>query len=143
MSMLSLLYVSTSLLDPAAADTGVAGIVAQSRPRNRLLDVTGALLFTGRHFAQMLEGPPPAIDALMASIRADRRHADVIVIAKQPIAARRFAAWALAYSGRSHFVARTVARSVTDSSRGSMRGTEALIRFMQDFSAGPSQQEPA
>src|SRR5258708_22974646 len=46
-----------------------------SERSNRKLDITGALGFTGRYFIQCIEGRTDAIDALMARIQADPRHA--------------------------------------------------------------------
>jgi hypothetical protein len=96
----SLLYVSQKL---ATLDE-IAAIVEVSRARNAALDVTGALVASRNHFAQILEGPGDSIDALMTSISRDHRHRDVQILVYEDIEERQFADWALAYNGSSYFV---------------------------------------
>ncbi|MEE7439747.1 BLUF domain-containing protein [Methylobacterium oryzae] len=96
----SLLYVSRRM----SSDAEVRNIVETSLARNAQLGVTGALVASRGRFAQILEGPRAAVDALMDSIRRDRRHAGVEVLVYDDIDRRRFADWTLAYSGASVFV---------------------------------------
>ncbi|MCW7541549.1 BLUF domain-containing protein [Aquabacterium sp. A7-Y] len=72
-------------------------LLAQSRMRNRRGDVTGALAWSGRHFAQVLEGRRDAIETLMASIVADPRHRELKVVFTQPVQQRRYGAWTMGY----------------------------------------------
>jgi hypothetical protein len=83
----------------------VDDIVATSLARNAGAAVTGALLFTGTHFVQFLEGPPQGVAAIRRSITADTRHRAVRTIMEAPCPQRRFADWSLAYTGPSLFVA--------------------------------------
>jgi hypothetical protein len=76
-SIFSLLYISRSRLQSDSAGACIQDVVATSRIRNSGLDVTGALLFTGSHFAQILEGPPSSVEELMQSIKRDPRHDSV------------------------------------------------------------------
>lgn len=96
----SLLYISRR----AATDADVRDIVEASRARNAGLQVTGALVASGGRFAQILEGPRAAVDALMDSIRRDRRHSGVEVLTYEDIERRRFPGWTLAYAGTAQFV---------------------------------------
>ena len=66
------LYVSEALVDPCG--DGPRNIIDVSTVRNASLGVTGVLCFSGDHFAQLLEGPPGALDVLMGAIRRDARH---------------------------------------------------------------------
>lgn len=70
-------------------------IVRVSQARNREHRLTGMLLFTGAHFAQMLEGEPSRLDGLIGRILADRRHGDVRVLGRDRLARRRFRQWSL------------------------------------------------
>lgn len=107
MGLKCLLYVSRAVLPPSGGDEEVARIVARSRARNQALQVTGALVFTNDHFAQILEGPPESVDLLFAAIEADRRHAALRCYQEWP--ARRFYPdWSMAYSGPSTFVDRRI-----------------------------------
>jgi hypothetical protein len=99
MHVRSYLYVSQSTLIMPDEEARVQDIVKTARSRNATLGVTGALMFTETHFAQVLEGPPAAIDALMASIRRDSRHMHVRTIGDEYIPERRFADWTMAYCG--------------------------------------------
>lgn len=114
MDLWALIYVSRSTEPLAVANASVAQIVANARARNPSLGLTGALLFTSEHFAQVLEGPAASIDCLMANVAQDPRHDQMIVLARERIVARRFGQWSMAYSGPSQFVAMHVTRLLTN-----------------------------
>ncbi len=88
-----LFYVSRSL----AAPEQVEQILASSREHNQRRGVTGVLLFTGGHFAQLLEGSAEALAAAMAAIEADPRHEAVTRLIDREISQRRFAGWTMAF----------------------------------------------
>lgn len=102
----SLLYVSKSLVERLAEAEALKDIVDVARSRNAQLAVTGALIFTRAHFAQILEGSPAAVDELMVSINRDARHRDVTVVECIDIESRRFPDWSMACSGPSTYVDR-------------------------------------
>ena len=104
----SLLYVSRILIPLAERPAEIDRIVTVSAERNRTLNVTGALIVTKSRFAQVLEGPDPAIEGLMASIRRDPRHGELAVVFDRAIAGRRFDGWSMAYSGHAEYVTRLV-----------------------------------
>ena len=110
MTIVSVLYVSTSTLSGEDADRQVDEIVSIAQRRNPLADLTGALLFTGSHFAQVLEGHGDDIDEMLASIRRDPRHRRLLCVDRSPLLARRFPHWSMAYSGPSAFVSGFVRR---------------------------------
>lgn len=93
-SLHQVFYISRS----RAAPQEVEQIVAASRHHNPLRQVTGALLFTGGHFAQLLEGPAQALADTMAAINADPRHDTVARLIKGAIPQRRFEAWSMAFA---------------------------------------------
>lgn len=105
----SLLYVSVSTLKLPDEAGEVDDLVGVARSRNAALDVTGALIFTETHFAQILEGAAAAVEELMVSIRADRRHRAVNTVSVIETPQRRFAGWSMAYSGPSFYLDRHVA----------------------------------
>src|SRR5689334_17607152 len=92
------LYVSTSLLGKNA-DAEIANIRSTAELRNPELGLTGVLIFSGRHFAQFLEGPATGIEVMKTSICGDDRHAGVLTLQSNPLNKRRYGHWALAYSG--------------------------------------------
>ena len=133
----SLLYISRSTILPRNADASVTNIVAVSLARNVEHGVTGALLFTGQYFAQVLEGTDAMLDTIMASILRDERHRQILVVVRDPIAQRRFADWSLAYFGPSEFVSRHVTRLLDNPPLpASRRSAEWLNDLLWEFSHG-------
>jgi Sensors of blue-light using FAD len=70
-----LLYVSR--LAPACTWEVVKEIVDAARRNNPAHRITGALLFDGERFCQLIEGDEAAVRALMDNISRDTRHTDV------------------------------------------------------------------
>ena len=103
-----LIYISESQFRQSEALSQVADIVTGSRLNNVQSNLTGALFFTGTHFAQILEGLKDPLDHLMKSINQDVRHTKIILIERVPITARRFSDWSMAYYGPSNFVSQHV-----------------------------------
>jgi hypothetical protein len=98
-----LIYRSRSRLGGGAPAMGaeIGRILETARARNACLGVTGALVFRGARFAQALEGPAPAVQALFDSIAADSRHDRLETIEDRPVAARAFTGWSMAYVGEA------------------------------------------
>jgi Sensors of blue-light using FAD len=78
-------------------------LLIQCREKNRRLGITGHLLYTEEIFVQCIEGPPESIESLWQSLLRDERHHGVELIARGPLAERRFAEWSMAFSSYSHF----------------------------------------
>ncbi|QZP08646.1 BLUF domain-containing protein [Caenibius sp. WL] len=88
--MRQFVYIST------AADLGdgdIAAILAASQRNNALRDITGFLLYNGRNFLQLIEGPAASLLALMRDLHADRRHSGIVRLEDIPIAERDCADW--------------------------------------------------
>jgi hypothetical protein len=88
-----LFYISRSLARPDELDA----LLRLARQHNERRGVTGTLLFTGGHFAQLLEGPAAALAETMAVIRRDRRHEAIHELLGGPITQRRCGAWSMAF----------------------------------------------
>lgn len=97
--MLRLLYSSVSELNSMNEMDEIASILRTSVARNASSGVTGALIYTGSHFTQALEGDDDQVQDLMRSIAADRRHSQVTVVHRDHATERRFASWQMAYKG--------------------------------------------
>lgn len=82
-------------------ESEIAQILETSRANNSAVGVTGALMFNSGCFAQVLEGPPSAVEEVFERIQHDDRHGEVVVLECAPVGAREFAAWSMAYVGRS------------------------------------------
>ena len=77
-------------------------LLAQARQKNARLGVTGLLLHTAGHFFQVIEGPQAVLQGLFATIQTDSRHAQVVKIIDEPIAARAFQDWTMAFADLTH-----------------------------------------
>ena len=69
--MLQLVYISSAV---GRVDT--ADILRTSRRNNAEVGVTGALMFNGGAFAQVLEGPRRGVESTFERIQRDQRHGD-------------------------------------------------------------------
>ncbi|PPS59309.1 hypothetical protein CRX72_20770 [Pantoea sp. BRM17] len=63
---------------PPANSRVLEDIVARANTKNALSDITGILLFDGRHFFQLLEGPDRTVRHIYDRIRQDARHHNLV-----------------------------------------------------------------
>lgn len=98
-----LVYTSRNLLagPEEAHAAAVAEVLETSQRNNARVGVTGALLFNGGCFAQVLEGPRAAVEATFERIQRDPRHSDVSVLQCEPVAERGFPHWSMGFVGHS------------------------------------------
>ena len=87
-------YVSSANVESVAE---VQRIIRVSRDRNAAHSVTGLLVYSGDHFAQVIEGPPGALDTIIASIRRDARHQIIWERLLTDIRDRWFGDWSMGY----------------------------------------------
>jgi hypothetical protein len=95
-----LVYCSRSRLggsDPEV-QASIKSILAASRYSNEKVGITGALIFNGHGFAQVLEGPRHAVEETYAKILADPRHDSVLLLEQAYQPERHFTDWFMAYS---------------------------------------------
>lgn len=72
-------------------------IIKTSQKNNKINNVTGALLFNYRWFAQILEGAHDDIQDTFERIQCDARHSEVVILDLSPIDTRLCANWSMAY----------------------------------------------
>jgi hypothetical protein len=72
-------------------------MLAQSRARNNMRDVTGVLVFVDGIFLQILEGDQNNVAELMEKIGRDPRHRAVKVFHEEDIEKRTFGSWRMAF----------------------------------------------
>jgi len=89
----SIFYISRLTVSATQIDS----IIRVAGRNNRDRDITGGLLFTGRYFAQVLEGPTDTIASTMQAIVADTRHSDITTLSSGPVVARRFRHWSMGF----------------------------------------------
>lgn len=86
--MYRLFYVSTKAEDISEDDAdNIAGYASE---KNTERNIVGALCFNGKQFGQVLEGPQEEVFKLLDTIRADKRHRDMIIISEKPVRFRYF-----------------------------------------------------
>lgn len=73
----------------------LASILAESRTRNALADITGALICRPDIFLQLLEGPVGKVEALFGRIEKDDRHVEIRVLVRSKTEERLFPNWAM------------------------------------------------
>lgn len=120
------LYASNCAVAPAWAGPTVEALVAHAALRNAECGLSGALLFTGQHFIQTLEGPATALAQMRSTICDDVRHTHIMTLAEGTLPYRRFDGWALAYAGASVYLAGQVRTAMAD-------GAPALLSLLQAF----------
>ena len=87
-------YVSRAL---TTAREDLDTILAAARRNNAAMHVTGAMMLTSKHFAQVLEGPPAAVEEIFERIQMDDRHTAVALLEVADVTARAFDAWSMAF----------------------------------------------
>jgi hypothetical protein len=73
-------------------------MLSEARSKNATLGITGHLLYTEEVFVQCIEGPPESIASLWESLQRDPRHHAIELLARGPLAQRRFSEWTMAFS---------------------------------------------
>jgi hypothetical protein len=132
-AMKRIVYVSRSTLPSLSADAEVRSLVESARSKNATLGITGALIFTGDHFAQIIEGPDAQIDGLMAQVLHDPRHHSIQHFEDLDVPGRHFATWSLAYQGPSTFVDRRVRSLFVSDAAVRPRLKSELLDLLHDF----------
>jgi hypothetical protein len=97
----NLAYISKNAIkgDAEAIKEQIRNILATAHRNNAAKGVTGALLYSGGYFCQVIEGAGDVLEELFETIQMDGRHGDVTVLHFQPIEARGFSDWAMALAG--------------------------------------------
>lgn len=99
--LFQLAYISRSSIagSPEEIEKQVNAILHQSQTNNKSHDITGALLYSGGYFCQVIEGPEDEVLARFKTIQTDSRHKNVKILHYHQIDERGFSEWAMAYAG--------------------------------------------
>jgi hypothetical protein len=90
--LVRLLYCSRAV---DAGSEAIEAILAESRRHNPACGITGILCYGDGVFLQCIEGGRLQVNALFASIHADPRHRDVVLLLYEEILERRFGGWSM------------------------------------------------
>ncbi len=99
--LLRAVYFSRNCIDLPLAEMrpAIDDILRTSQRNNARVGVTGALIFTGNAFGQVLEGPIEQVEEIFDRIQGDPRHCDVTVLDICEVTERSFTGWAMGYVG--------------------------------------------
>lgn len=97
MTLIQYCYLSASAETPIGA-ARLSEILEVSRRNNLGAGITGILVSLDDAFLQILEGPQAKVSACLSRIRQDPRHVGMYEIFNQPIEARAFPDWSMAYT---------------------------------------------
>ena len=84
-----------SRADAALSTATVQHILRVSQRNNRRKDITGCLLYSGQHFAQILEGNSADLTELVSRIAKDPRHHSLVVVVDHEVDVRTFPDWSM------------------------------------------------
>jgi len=125
MSLFRIVYVSDAVGGAGDSLLALIDIIGVSDRNNRRDHLTGVLMRRGGRFFQAIEGARIDLDRLMGRIRADRRHANIRILADAPIEQRLFAGQPMAQLEAPPALDRLLALSPHDPAIG--RSTDALL----------------
>ncbi len=93
--MIQLVYVSVAAkpFDEPALRT----LLELARTNNQKLDVSGMLIHQRGSFLQVLEGEAAVVDTLFWKIGMDRRHKDIMMLARRESDERNFPDWSMGF----------------------------------------------
>lgn len=95
MSLIRLVYASESQLAGIDRRSQMDRLLASARRLNEQNGISGFLLATDTAFAQVLEGSEASVAETYGRIVMDPRHAQLRLLAREPIAGRAFAGWSM------------------------------------------------
>jgi hypothetical protein len=99
--MYRITYISKSEIngDLTAIKQQVESILSSATQNNPELGITGALLYSGGYFCQVIEGEEDNIEELYETIQMDARHSEVTILNYEAVDDRIFTNWAMAFAG--------------------------------------------
>jgi hypothetical protein len=96
--MFRLIYVSTAKF--GLAETDLSNILEEATTANAQSGITGALLFNGLNFLQLLEGEQRDVRETYQRIVRDPRHTSVVTILQEDADERVFPDWSMQLKAR-------------------------------------------
>lgn len=78
-------------------------LIERARLYNLSAGITGHLIYFDHSFMQYAEGPAAALDDLWRKLQRDPRHFDVELLARFPLAQRRYCGLPLKFSGKPYY----------------------------------------
>jgi hypothetical protein len=116
-------------------DIEVGRIVESAQRRNLAREITGVLVFGSGVFFQWIEGPPPQMQNLIASLHGDPRHYDVVSLDQSEERRERlYPNWDMERVAASDI--RAVLQDALESAEDE-DNVAALTRILEHLASGP------
>lgn len=129
--MIQLTYTSTATL--TITPETVLDMLNAARRNNAPMGVTGLLYYAQGQFAQCLEGPKDAVEAIFERVSKDPRHTDLVVL-RRPTLERAFSDWSMAFVDTSTAeVARILMSHHTNSYEANNWKREDVLPILADM----------
>lgn len=93
--LVNLVYISSAIRLMTEAE--LSELLLKSRQNNDRVGGTGLLLYKDGNFMQVLEGEELEVATVHARIMEDTRHKDIPTLLRDPIDARNFGQWSMAF----------------------------------------------
>ena len=113
----------------------VEEMVAMASTKNSEADVTGILLFNGKHFFQLLEGPEESVKTIYNHICRDERHYNVVELLCDYAPARRFGKTGMELFDLREYEQDEVLQTVLDkgTTRYQLKYDDRALQFFRTF----------
>jgi len=100
-NLYQLSYISKNLVtgDKNALQSQIESILISASKNNHKMNITGALLYSGGYFCQVIEGEEESIEEIFEIIQQDNRHTEITVLNFEKSEERSFSEWAMAFAG--------------------------------------------
>ncbi|SUB72095.1 Blue light- and temperature-regulated antirepressor YcgF [Pluralibacter gergoviae] len=113
----------------------VEEMVAMASAKNSEADVTGILLFNGKHFFQLLEGPEENVKTIYRHICQDERHYNLVELLCDYAPARRFGKTGMELFDLREYEQDHVLQTVLDkgTTRYQLKYDDRALQFFRTF----------
>jgi hypothetical protein len=92
-----MLFIYVSSATKQLTDDELFHLLKKSRARNKALNITGILLYSGGNFLQVLSGNKSDLEEVYSSILQDKRNFGHIVLIEEEIEDHYFPDWSMAF----------------------------------------------
>ncbi|HYC75358.1 BLUF domain-containing protein [Brevundimonas sp.] len=124
-----LVYCSRARVDTASLQV-ISELLGVSQRNNARDGLTGALAVNDGWFLQVIEGPAPAIDALLRRLADDPRHAELEVLSRRPVSGRLFRDWSMVAARITPEVGPQLHRLIDECRTSPEAAVDALLRIV-------------
>lgn len=97
--MICIVYISSAIY--GLSDRQILSILRKSKCNNKMLGISGLLLYNCGSFMQLIEGKRTDVERLYEKICLDDRHSGITLLLKEAITQKNFEDWLIGYKDLS------------------------------------------